>query len=303
MNSTGESDTRNYYDLLKSLQSNELTPTITPLDELIIRSALGSRPEEIYYNWAPLWQMTANEKADISKKKAETTKIYSDLNLFEPEVIQEIIKNQLVEDGVYPGLEAALEEHGDDIPEAEEVGNDPNDPLGQAQAAGNAAVRAADIKDATPRSLYVSRKVTNGKDIIAWAKSQGFKTTLPVEDLHVTVAFSRDPVDWIKVGNDLWDNDKGTFTVAVGGPRVMEKFGDAIVLVFASSRLYWRHMEIRRAGASFDFEDYNPHITISYNLPEGLDLSAIKPYVGPIELGPEIFAPINEDWKEGVVEV
>jgi hypothetical protein len=152
MNSTGESDTRNYYDLLKSLQSNELTPTITPLDELIIRSALGNRPEEVYYNWAPLWQMTASEKADISKKKAETTKIYSDLNLFEPEVIQEIIKNQLVEDGVYPGLEAALEEHGDDIPEAEEVGNDPNDPLGQAQAAGNAAVRAAaDIKDATTR--------------------------------------------------------------------------------------------------------------------------------------------------------
>ena len=45
-------------------------------------------------------------------------------------------------------------------------------------------------------SLYVSRPVLNAPQIIAWAKAQGFATTLPPEDMHVTVAFSKEPVDW-----------------------------------------------------------------------------------------------------------
>lgn len=310
MNSTGESDSRNYYDMLKSRQTNELSPALVLLDTILLATALGPNYDKsTYYEWAPLWQMTEVEAAAVALNKANTSKIYHDANVFPPEMMTEVIYNQLVEDGTYPGIEQAKDEYGLEPPEPEPVivaPGSPQDPIAQAQQQAADAMKRvmnARVADATPQTLYVSRKVLNPQDIIDWAHSQGFETTLPADDMHVTVAFSREPVDWVKVGNDMWDNDKATFTVPRGGPRVVEKFGSATVLIFASSRLYWRHEEIKRAGASFDFPDYNPHITISYSVPEGFDLAKIKPYTGEIMLGQEDFAPVNEDWKAGVDEV
>jgi hypothetical protein len=42
----GESDIRNYYDHLSSVQRNDLGPRIKVLDEIVIRSVLGSRDPE-----------------------------------------------------------------------------------------------------------------------------------------------------------------------------------------------------------------------------------------------------------------
>jgi hypothetical protein len=60
-----------------------------------------------------------------------------------------------------------------------------------------------------------------------------FKTTLPADDLHVTITFSRTPVDWMQMGS-AWDDE---IKISAGGPRLMEKFGEARVLLFASNML------------------------------------------------------------------
>jgi hypothetical protein len=49
------------------------------------------------------------------------------------------------------------------------------------------------LTDAAPRSLYVQRKLLNSAAFIKWAKGQGFTTTTPADELHVTVLFSRTP--------------------------------------------------------------------------------------------------------------
>lgn len=67
MSATGESDMLNYYDRVGSIQTLEMTPALYRLDECLIRSALGSRPPEIFYSWAPLKQMTEKELAEIGK--------------------------------------------------------------------------------------------------------------------------------------------------------------------------------------------------------------------------------------------
>jgi hypothetical protein len=46
MNATGESDTRNYYDRIKSDQKVYQEPAMNTLDEVLIRSAIGSKPEK-----------------------------------------------------------------------------------------------------------------------------------------------------------------------------------------------------------------------------------------------------------------
>jgi len=129
MSATGESDTRNYYDRIQSMQELELSPAIAILDECIIRSALGSRPAEIYYEWRPLWQPTATEKATIGKTVADTISVLSSSGLFNADALSKAATTTLVEGNVLPGLEAAIEEFGTEIdPEEPDTTPDMGDP-------------------------------------------------------------------------------------------------------------------------------------------------------------------------------
>ncbi|MGX9145925.1 phage portal protein [Mesorhizobium sp. 128a] len=148
---------------------------------------------------------------------------------------------------------------------------------------------------ATPRSLYVCRKLLNTDAFLKWAHGQGFKNTLPADELHVTIAYSRARIDWLTVGENWVQNPKGTLTIAPGGPRVVEalgKDGAAVALLFASTDLSWRHMAIREAGASFDWPEYQPHVTITMDA-AGVDLGKVEPYRGELVFGPEIFEEID----------
>lgn len=165
-------------------------------------------------------------------------------------------------------------------------------------AADHAKPNPVEAKSSTPRTLYVSRKLINGDEVLKWARSQGFEKTLAAGDLHVTIAYSRARVDWMTIG-EAWTfgDSKGNLVVPAGGPRVVEKIGSegAVALKFASSDLSWRHMAIREAGASWDSQDYQPHVTLTYEA-GGIDLDKVEPYRGVLRFGPEIFAEIDENW-------
>lgn len=289
-----EGSLRNYYDSVKAKQELIISPMLAPLDAMLIRSALGKSDDGIWASWVPLFQLSEKEKAEIDKMEAETVDIYARTGLVPTDALAEATQNRMIESGRWPGLDEALEESDEDIdgtvnPDELEAGEAVVVPKNQQTAA-----------DAAPKTLYVRRDVLNADEIIAWAKGQGFKTTLPADDMHVTIAFSRTSVDWMKVGQPWSDKVE----IAAGGPRMLEAFGDAgqaKVLLFASSELSWRHQEIRNAGASWDHDEYQPHITISY-AEETPPLDTIEPYRGKIVLGPEIFEQINEKWMEGITE-
>ena len=73
----------------------------------------------------------------------------------------------------------------------------------------------------------------------------------------------------------------------------------ALVLSFASGTLQYRHQEIGEAGASWDHPEYQPHVTLSWDAPE-VDVDTLAAYSGPLVFGPEIFEPVNEDWRAGL---
>lgn len=562
MNATGDNDLRNYYDMLSSRQNLQMWPALKPLDDILLRHLFGSRDPNIYFESAPLWQLTPSEKATVSKQKADTTKVYIDMGIIPDMVMAEVIKNQLIEDEVYPGIEAAYEEFGqepDDTNTFQSLQPDPllltgpdgnplpappqdktvpvadhraalmhqhddvsayrldptntggirkawkmavsrnlrsaegrikqmvkaNEGVGLDKAhyreildktigghwfqkfvvrahrqglddasirlgsrvkspfsesavqAINASLlktendfshvthelsqqladrvkgsttvdealsavserfkaigvarghtvavvntissharaslqhfRANGIKqvgvelegvppkkftdaqeemlqfttagdndvcpdcedmegmvfsideaegvipvhpncrcawvpimvgrDASPKTLFIQRKVVNVTDIIEWAKSQGFPATVPPEEMHVTVCHSRTPVDWIKMGQATGQDGRGNLIIPPGGARLVERLGpSAVVLLFTSAELSYRHEEVRRQGALFDYDYYQPHITI-HNISEDsvnegvFDFSSIQPYKGEIILGPEIFEEIND---------
>lgn len=153
------------------------------------------------------------------------------------------------------------------------------------------------VYDATPRTLYVYRRVLNAREILAHAKKQGIPDLEPAKELHVTICYSQKPVDWSKAGEDYYSDEKGNLTIKPGGMRMFEKFGNAIVLIFSSSALCARHCQIKYGtDATWDYPEYQPHITVSY-AEEQLNLRALEGFTGEIRLGPEVFEEVDPNYS------
>ncbi|WP_018900411.1 phage portal protein [Rhizobium sp. 2MFCol3.1] len=294
LGSNGEITLKNYYDKVSADQRNKLSPSLWRFDEIVIRSATGKRDAAIYYEWAPLYTMTEKERAEVFKAYADGARqlvgTASGQEIITREAVSKALINRIVEDGNLPGLAEAVEEFGpieEQEPSEEELAA-----AAATQAANNNNVTRMQqaANDAAPRTLYVRRDVLNRADILAWAKEQGFTDVVP--DLHVTVIHSRTPVDWFEMG-ESWSP---RLEISAGGPRQMEAFGqdgNYYALLIVANELKWRHQAMVELGASWDWPEYQPHITIQVG--GDVDLTKVTPYQGKIILGPEIFEELRED--------
>jgi hypothetical protein len=312
LQSTGDGEERDYHSMVKARQSEQLAPALDQVDELLIRSALGTRPSDVYYEFGSLDATDDKEASEIEKNYWTGIQSLGLTGAVPDTVLTAMIKGRSIESGRYPGVETAWEEAEAD-PEPDPNATDPGELTTLEQrVAGmeqrgtvNADQALALIRDAAARSLYVSRKLLNADAVIKWAKSQGFETTVPAAEMHATIIYSREKVDWMKA-ESAWDQDQdGRMRVAPGGARLIDRFGamnDAVVLLFNSSSLAWRHEELKRIGASSAYDQYQPHITLTYEAPADFDLSKVEPYQGELIFGPEVFEEVNEDWKQSIEE-
>lgn len=282
LNSTGDNDLRNYYDRIQSMQAIEITPIISPLDDMIIASALGTRPADIFYTWDSLWQISDKERAEIGKLNAETIEKLHGTALFPGTALAKSAANMLVENAVMPGL----------IAEIEDDGGYPDYDLGPEATTAASKVTTS---DAEPRSLYVRRDVINWQEIADFYRESGISVKSP-EKWHVTVIHSRAPVDWFKIG-EAWSAE---IKLPAGGARRHELFGppgleDSLVLMIKSSELDWRNAAFIEAGCVSDYPEYQPHVTLAYKSGGKYDPDTIAPWQGEIVLGPEIFEEVKDD--------
>lgn len=305
LNATGDHDETNWNKMVETGQELEVRPCLEQIDAALIPSALGSRPKEIWWKFAPLDVPTEKEEADTFSVVMGAVEKVQNTGAIPERAFAEGLQNLISERGWMPGLDQALEK----VPESERYGLDPepgdDDPSalqaeeggdqrigGSGPDTGAPAQRGANdawFVDATPRPLYVRRDVVNVDEIVAWARKQRLPGLQP--DLHVTIAYSRQPLDWMKIEGEWNQDDKGQITIKPGGVRIVEPLGDrSAVLLFTSSELSWRHQSIIRAGASHDYDDYQPHISLTG---EEVDLTGVEPYRGRIVLGPEIFSEIS----------
>lgn len=307
MNSSGDSQQKDWAKKVRAMQTLDLKPCLDQLDTFLIPSALGSTPDKIDWDFAPLEAPDEDKEATRFKTTADALSMVLSMGVIPERAFAEAAQNTLVEGEWMPGLGQALAA----IPEDERFGIVPDpsaDPAAgpnatPAQPKGGDPNAVAQIGDAMPRPLYVQRKLLNAADVIAWAKAQGFDTTLPAGDMHVTVLYSRAPVDPMKMGEPIFTEADGGLTIRAGGPRALEQFGaGTVVLQFASWALQSRHDDMVRAGGSHDYEEYLPHVTLTYSAPASLDLAKVKPYSGELRFGPELFEPLDLDWKSKIEE-
>lgn len=92
MNSTGDMDTRLYYDRVLSEEEWQMIPACSYLYEVVIRDALGRMPEGVELIPNPLWQVSAKDQADIELKQAQRDQIYLQEGVATPGLVARELK-------------------------------------------------------------------------------------------------------------------------------------------------------------------------------------------------------------------
>jgi len=91
MNATGDSDFRWFYDSIATAQENELKPQLEKLVRIMMLAkdgpTHGEEPDVWAIKFAPLWQPTPVEQAELEKKHAESDAIYIDRGVLLPEEV------------------------------------------------------------------------------------------------------------------------------------------------------------------------------------------------------------------------
>jgi phage-related protein (TIGR01555 family) len=110
MNSTGESDEKNYAVMVKARQDLKITPVTRFADEIVVRSALGMMPTGMWYDWNPLAVTSEKDAATVEKTYADAFVARMGTGAIDDTVLAKSELNRMIETGRYPGIEEAIKD-------------------------------------------------------------------------------------------------------------------------------------------------------------------------------------------------
>lgn len=126
LSATGESDMRIYYDGINTRQNSDLRKPVDLLLRIMWRSVHGkAAPKDLEFTFAPLWQMTAADKANNAKTTAETVIGAYEAGLTKRSTSLEELRTASADTGIFSHIS------DEDIAEADEELDPPpgeNDP-------------------------------------------------------------------------------------------------------------------------------------------------------------------------------
>jgi len=102
LNSTGDSDIRNYYDDCKTKQEDTLRPPLAKCYRVLVPSAIGEYPADFAFEFNNLWQESDKETADIQLKQAQADQIYMERGVLS----ESDIAKELRQRGTYKNITA-----------------------------------------------------------------------------------------------------------------------------------------------------------------------------------------------------
>lgn len=142
------------------------------------------------------------------------------------------------------------------------------------------------VNDIEP-GTYVAMKVLNSDELIAFCASQGLVVTKP-DELHVTIAYSRKHFDFYPAMVER--------TIKIQpGCSCFESLNGCLVLMLDSVELQCEFARTREAGAQYDYDQYQPHVTIEYDCGD-VDISYLENPNFCICLGQEYVEDLDPDW-------
>lgn len=143
------------------------------------------------------------------------------------------------------------------------------------------------------KPLWLHRPVLSWPAIYRWADTGGIRKLMPPDQLHMTLATVRQPVDW--TGLELRTDE----LVIPAGPKPIQIFAWTIkALTFDHSAVRDRHAELLALFPQMDHPNLRPHISLykGGRMPEGI-------YEGEIVLGPEQADEFDPTNTQGIKHV
>lgn len=115
-------------------------------------------------------------------------------------------------------------------------------------------------------------------NLLAYCERNNIKNSLLPEEFHSTLVYSRKPVP---------DFSPETVVGAMGKPlkievwpsppnEFKEKQTNCAVLVYESDYMQRRFDHAMSLGATFDYEKYTPHVTLSYDVGDDFDIDSLE---------------------------
>jgi cation transport regulator ChaB len=154
--------------------------------------------------------------------------------------------------------------------------------------------KGGDSLEKTQAGTYVSMRVKNADQLREWFEGQGVKM-MPSSELHTTISYSRTPFAFQPSSHVI-----EIHPLKILGVQSLGAEG-AIVMKLQSDELQARFNACMSAGATYDYEEYIPHITLTYD-GIGLDLNSLQMPPFPIVLYKETVEPLDLGFSPNIIK-
>lgn len=105
LNATGESDMRQYYDMIKAAQEARLRRPLTKAFDIFWRSSLGSDPPDTFaFTFNNLYQMNEMEKAEVAQRDADTVNMLHQGGIITTEIALKEMKQSSITTGRFTNI-------------------------------------------------------------------------------------------------------------------------------------------------------------------------------------------------------
>ena len=105
LNSTGESDLRMYYDNISALQESTLRDGVWKILQVLYRSEFGEvPPNDLDFDFVPLWQMSAREQAEVAAIRTNAIIAAYSAGLLSEGIVLRELKQGADENGLFSNI-------------------------------------------------------------------------------------------------------------------------------------------------------------------------------------------------------
>jgi len=166
-------------------------------------------------------------------------------------------------------------------------------------------MRLIELTESKKRGTYAAVRFSDDtvKRIKTFIEENEIPNPISANKLHTTVLYSRKYCPDYKAA--------GTYdTPLVGKPKKFDLWksqpdedgnrSNCLVLAYDCPELVKRHKSLMdEHKATFDFDQYRPHVTLSYDAGADFDVNKLKPQdVGNIEITKEYMEDLDLDWAK-----
>lgn len=163
------------------------------------------------------------------------------------------------------------------------------------------------IEKKQEKGTYAAVKLSNktNKAIVKYIKDNDIPNAIKPEKLHTTLLYSRKHLPDYEPAGEYEEAMHGKpigFEKWPSQPDDDGKVAMCLVLKYTCPELVDRHKFLMKEhGATYDYDEYNPHVTFSYDV-GGMQCKDLPKFEEDIEIIEEYAEELNLDWAKDNTE-